>query len=225
MYKVPYKEPLILADLPWWPHNAYGIIDTAAFYVMNEKSWTISGTWKKSEDESQIDDMAGIFIRRGLHTGIVYRKPDMIMINFWYVEGDEEKYADKILFYKDEAFWNESHLFTLNWDAETNTYELWIDNELVHSEQLNGKLIHISKYTYGFPTDGRYYRVNDLSKKIYTEAPNQHEAINDPKIRFLADFKLEWEHQKDYNTNKDLIKSEYLIKTVDECLKDLLKLS
>ena len=40
-------------------------------------------------------------------------------------------------------------------------------------KQLNGKLIHISKYTYGFPTDGRHYIVNDLSKKIYTEAPNQ----------------------------------------------------
>lgn len=92
-------------------------------------------------------------------------------------------------------------------------------------KELNGKLVHISKYTYGFPTNGRHYKYNDTSKKIYTEAPNQHEAINDPKIRFLADYKLEWEHQKDSNNSQDLIKSEYLTNTVDECLKTLLKLS
>jgi len=107
---------------------------------MNESSWTISGTWKRSEDDSKIDDMAGIFMRRGLHTGIVYRKPDMLMLNFWYIENEEEKYADKILFYKDEAFWNEPHLFTLNWNGETFTYEFWIDDELVYSETLAGKL-------------------------------------------------------------------------------------
>lgn len=140
MYKVKYKEPLILADLPWWPHNAYGIIDTAAFYVMNESSWTISGTWKKTDDDSKIDEMSGIFMRRGLHTGIVYRKPDMVMLNFWYIENEEEKYADKIIFYKDESFWNEPHLFTLNWNGETFTYEFWVDDELVYSETLPGKL-------------------------------------------------------------------------------------
>ena len=112
----------------------------------------------------------------------------------------------------------------INFISDIRYIEYSDDEVFWLKKQLNGKLIHISKYTYGFPTDGRHYRVNDLSKKIYTEAPNQHEAINDPKIRFLADYKLEWEHQKDYNTNKDLIKSEYLIKTVDDCLKDLLKL-
>lgn len=140
MHKIEHKKPLILADLPWWPHNAYGIIDTSAFYVMNENDWTISGTWKRSENSDNADEMAGIFIRRGLHTGIVYRKPDMIMINFWYIENDEEKYADRILFYKDQSFWDEPHLFTLNWDSKTFTYELWIDNEMVNSETLAGKL-------------------------------------------------------------------------------------
>ena len=64
----------------------------------------------------------------------------MLMLNFWYVEDEIEKYADKILFYKDEQFWQEPHLFTLNWDADTFTYELWIDDELVYSETLGGKL-------------------------------------------------------------------------------------
>jgi hypothetical protein len=107
---------------------------------MNESSWTISGTWKKTDDDSKIDEMSGIFMRRGLHTGIVYRKPDMVMLNFWYIENEEEKYADKIIFYKDESFWNEPHLFTLNWNGETFTYEFWVDDELAYSETLPGKL-------------------------------------------------------------------------------------
>ena len=40
MHKIEHKKPLIIADLPWWPHNAYGIIDTSAFYVMNEDGYT-----------------------------------------------------------------------------------------------------------------------------------------------------------------------------------------
>jgi hypothetical protein len=63
MHKIEHRKPLIMADLPWWPHNAYGIIDTSAFYVMNENDWTISGTWKRSENSDNTDEMAGIFIR------------------------------------------------------------------------------------------------------------------------------------------------------------------
>ena len=62
------------------------------------------------------------------------------MINFWYVENDEEKYADKILFFDDQSFWNKPHLFTLNWNSKTFTYELWIDDKLEYKEQLPGKL-------------------------------------------------------------------------------------
>lgn len=90
-------------------------------------------------------------------------------------------------------------------------------------KELGGKLVHISKYTYGFPTDGRHYRVNDLSKKIYTEAPNQHEAINDPKIRFLADYKVEWEQVTTNGNKQDLINNIVLNTIVEDCLKTILK--
>ena len=90
-------------------------------------------------------------------------------------------------------------------------------------KELGGKLVHISKYTYGFPTDGRHYRINNLSKKIYTEAPNQHEAINDPKIRFLADYKVEWEQITTNGNKQDLVNNVVLNTIVEDCLKTILK--
>ena len=90
-------------------------------------------------------------------------------------------------------------------------------------KELGGKLVHISKYTYGFPTDGRHYRINDLSKKIYTEAPNQNEAINDPKIRFLADYKVEWEQVTTNGNKQDLVNNIVLNTIVEDCLKTILK--
>lgn len=94
----------------------------------------------------------------------------------------------------------------------------WLKNEL------KGKLVHISKYTYGFPTDGRHYRVNDKNKKIYTEAPNQHEALNDPKIRILSDYKVEWEHVVSENqTKENILNNSILNQTVEDCLKAILK--
>lgn len=104
-------------------------------------------------------------------------------------------------------------------------YVEYVDDEVFWlKKQLGGKLVHVSKYTYGFPTDGRHYKVNDKSKKIYTEAPNQHEALNDPKIRFLADFKVEWEQIVSADkTQQDLINNPVLNSVVEECLKTVLK--
>lgn len=104
-------------------------------------------------------------------------------------------------------------------------YVEYVDDEVFWlKKQLGGKLVHVSKYTYGFPTDGRHYRVNDKSKKIYTEAPNQHEALNDPKIRFLADYKVEWEQIVSVDKNQDgLINNPTLNSVVEECLKTIMK--
>jgi hypothetical protein len=103
-------------------------------------------------------------------------------------------------------------------------YVEYVDDEVFWlKKQLNGKLVHVSKYTYGFPSDGRHYRINDKSKKIYTEAPNQHEALNDPKIRILADYKVEWEQIVIGNNQNDLINNSNLNSIVEECLKTIVK--
>ena len=103
-------------------------------------------------------------------------------------------------------------------------YVEYVDDEVFWlKKQLNGKLVHVSKYTYGFPSDGRHYRINDKSKKIYTEAPNQHEALNDPKIRILADYKVEWEQIVIGNNQEELINNSNLNSIVEECLKTIVK--
>jgi len=104
-------------------------------------------------------------------------------------------------------------------------YVEYVDDEIFWlKKQLNGKLVHVSKYTYGFATDGRHYRVNDKNKKIYTDDPNQHEALNDPKIRFLADYKVEWEQIVSFDKNQEeLINNPNLNLIVEECLKTIVK--
>ena len=103
-------------------------------------------------------------------------------------------------------------------------YVEYVDDEVFWlKKQLNGKLVHVSKYTYGFPSVGRHYRINDKSKKIYTEAPNQHVALNDPKIRILADYKVEWEQIVIDNNQNDLINNSNLNSIVEECLKTIVK--
>lgn len=91
----------------------------------------------------------------------------------------------------------------------------WIKNEL------NGKLIHLSKYTWGFPTDGRYIKViNDKTKKIYTEPPNITESTNDPKVKAFADCRIEWE-DIGYQYNK-LLENPYLNTIVRDSLGAIL---
>ena len=103
-------------------------------------------------------------------------------------------------------------------------YVEYVDDEIFWlKKQLNGKLVHVSKYTYGFPSNGRHYRINDKSKKIYTDAPNQHEALNDPKIRILADYKVEWEQIVADNNQNGLINNPNLNSIVEECLNTIVK--
>lgn len=49
----------------------------------------------------------------------------------------------------------------------------------------NGVVVHISKYTLPNP--------NDPTIKWFDTPPNKLEAENDPKIKYLADYVIEWE--------------------------------
>lgn len=93
-------------------------------------------------------------------------------------------------------------------------------------KEKNGAFIHISKYTYGFPTDGRVVKVDGKvvnNTKIFTEPANSHEALNDPKLQKKADYLLQWE---DISYGKpvaytELLNNEYLNNCVIECLANL----
>lgn len=88
-------------------------------------------------------------------------------------------------------------------------------------EELHGKLVHINKFTYGFPTNGRHVRViNDKTKKIFVDPPNQTEAVNDPKVKKYADYCIEWEDIGGTNQIND----PYLNTMVSQCLDVIVKL-
>ena len=83
----------------------------------------------------------------------------------------------------------------------------WIHNDL------NGQLIHISKYSYGFPNDGRRIRsdIASTTKKIWSEPANDHERWNDPKVKVESDFVVEWEHINSHGkTYQEIIEDESL---------------
>jgi hypothetical protein len=90
---------------------------------------------------------------------------------------------------------------------------------------LNGIFIHVSKYTFGFPTDGRHVNIKGTTEfpKIFTEPANSHEALNDPKLQKKADYLLQWEDIScGRNLSKEvLMNNEYLNNTVVQCLKTL----
>jgi hypothetical protein len=91
----------------------------------------------------------------------------------------------------------------------------WIQNEL------NGSLIHVSKYTYGFPPHERRVRSEyDKNVKVYIEPANDHERWNDPKVKAAADYCLEWKHvSTEGKTYKEILKEEYLNDAVREIYK------
>ena len=91
----------------------------------------------------------------------------------------------------------------------------WIQKEL------NGKLIHISKYTYGFPSNERRMRPEyDKNVKVYTEPAIDHERWNDPKVKSAADCQLEWKHiSTEDKTYEEILNEEYLNQAVSDVYK------
>lgn len=95
----------------------------------------------------------------------------------------------------------------------------WIQNIL------KGTLIHVSKYTYGFPSDGRRIRPDfaNSTAKIYTEPANLHESTNDPKVKAKADVRFEWQHLavegQSYN---EIVRNPQLVKEVSQVYENLL---
>jgi hypothetical protein len=96
----------------------------------------------------------------------------------------------------------------------------WINNDL------QGKLIHVSKYTYGFPKDGRRIRsdIANTTKKIWTDPANDHERWNDPKVKDESDVLVEWEHiNSTGKTYQDIMNDETLNKIVSPIYETMFK--
>lgn len=77
----------------------------------------------------------------------------------------------------------------------------WVKNDC------DGVVVHISRYKWTCMWDKECNEIPGGKRwKAYTQPANDHETLNDPKVKALSDFRVEWEHINDI----DLIHSPYL---------------
>lgn len=85
----------------------------------------------------------------------------------------------------------------------------------IHSKE--GHLIHISKYLKTSSDGGRTW------ERKFKSPPNKEEELNDPIVKAISDFKIEWEDLSHNDTVKfdrnDLINNSYLKEQVFNSLK------
>lgn len=77
-----------------------------------------------------------------------------------------------------------------------------------------GKLIHITRF--------KYDDSSKRKKKIYDQPPNEHESINNPKVKSRSDYSFEWEdYSVKYSTKEQIVNCPYIIENVTLALKKL----
>jgi len=91
-------------------------------------------------------------------------------------------------------------------------------NEVDFIHSLNGKFIHLSKYRlHRCEKEGYQQKI----EKIFCLPPNDEEKLNDPIIKKMADYILEWEDIQgsiNIELKHDISMNEYLIRNVKNIL-------
>lgn len=100
-------------------------------------------------------------------------------------------------------------------------YDVYPQDEVYWIKQkMRGYLYHITKYKYSeAPSKRRITTAKPV--KIYNAAPNDHEMLNDPKLKSSAHYKFEWE---EIETN-DLVNDHYIVECVEKALNNFNLLS
>lgn len=94
----------------------------------------------------------------------------------------------------------------IRYAAYENDELSWLRNEL------NGKLIHVSKYS-----------IVD-EQIIYNTPPNTHEAIQDPILKKAADVIFEWKDMSDIPYQDKIADINLRNRIFDECVKPIFKI-
>ena len=81
-----------------------------------------------------------------------------------------------------------------------------------------GKLIHITKFKQGPVPQGKRFSKNKIVK-IYDASPNDHELLNNPKVKTKANYAFEWEDCSDKLNGSSLEDHPYIREKVIEALK------
>lgn len=87
-----------------------------------------------------------------------------------------------------------------------------------------GKLIHITQFFYKSKYHHELPEIIDESKLIkqYILPANDHEVVNDPKLKEKADYLVEWK-RGDNISYEDLISNEYMKSIVYPIIDDIMK--
>ena len=76
-------------------------------------------------------------------------------------------------------------------------YDVYPEDECTWlNRKMSGKLIHITKFKQGTVPQGKRFSKNKIVK-IYDAAPNDHELLNNPKVKSKANYAFEWEDYSD----------------------------
>lgn len=99
-------------------------------------------------------------------------------------------------------------------------YHFYPEDEVTWlKKKLLGNLIHVTRYKMDSAPSKRYVTTSK-PLKIYDNPPNDHEMLNNPKLKKSADYSFEWEDMSDrYNSVDELVNSDYIREKVIESLK------
>lgn len=100
-------------------------------------------------------------------------------------------------------------------------YDVYPEDELYWiQKKMNGVLIHITKYEMSEAPSKR--RVTTSKPvKIYNSAPNDHEMLNDPKLKSGSNYSFEWEDYTKYLNGQTLENHSYIVNHVNKALKSV----
>ena len=102
-------------------------------------------------------------------------------------------------------------------------YDHYIEDECAWLQnKQSGKLIHVTKYVMSPMPQGKRFSKNK-QVKVYQSAPNEHESLNDPKVRKRSDLKIEWEDVS--SQGGDITKNATIVKIVTDALTEIKVLS
>lgn len=100
-------------------------------------------------------------------------------------------------------------------------YDVYPEDECTWlRHKMAGKLIHITKFKQGTVPQGKRFSKNKIVK-IYDGAPNDHELLNNPKVKAKADYAFEWEDYSDQLNGSSLEDHPYIREKVITALKSI----
>lgn len=136
-------------------------------------------------------------------------------------------YGDVMRRISDGKYWTskvQSRLNSVKADVVFITdirYDVYPEDECYWLQKtMGGKLIHVTKYKFG-PAPSKRRISTAKPVKIYNGAPNEHEMLNNPKVKAKADYAFEWEDYSESLNGLKLNEHPYIKEKVYEALRSI----